>query len=289
MPNTSRQHLAAMVPSVGAPFVIEPRSTPTPGPNEVLIEVKSVAVNPLDYFQRYTGFHIDVFPAIIGSDVGGTIIEVGSSVSLELKPGTRVSAFAPTFLLNGSPNYGAFQERVLVPDHFVTPLPNGRVSFNEASILPMALLTAWTGIVYQLGIPTSTTPYKPSDKQGLLIWSGASSVGTMAVKEDGVTVQLAYHTTGDLQDTLKVLQRVKGNGIAKVASAPALTEESPKTNDIEIGFVAPTSSGPKFDEVIDFVFRVWLKERLERAEFSPSPRVQVIGKGLGSLQLALEE
>lgn len=329
------QHLAAIVPSAGAPFNITPRDTPTPGPNEVLIEVKSIAVNPLDYFQRYIGFHIEAYPAVIGSDVGGIVIAAGPSVSADLKPGIRVSAFAPTFLLNGSPNYGAFQERVLVPEHYVTPLPDNRVSFNEASMLPMAIITAWTGFVYQLGVSTNTTPYNPSDKKGLLIWSGASSVGTMviqiakllgfttyvtasakhhdylrtlgadrlfdyksdtlvddidkAVKEDGVTVHLAYHTIGSLEDTFKVLQKVKGDGVAKVASAPPLTEDSPKAEGIEAGFVAPTAAGPKLDEVVHFVFRVWLKEKLEKKELVPSPKVQVVGKGLDSLQFALEE
>jgi NADPH:quinone reductase-like Zn-dependent oxidoreductase len=79
-PVPSGHHLAAIVPSMGVPLEIIQRPTPTPGPNDVLIEVHSLALNPVDYFQRDSGFFINGnYPTFIGSDVAGTIISTGSS------------------------------------------------------------------------------------------------------------------------------------------------------------------------------------------------------------------
>ncbi|KAK9353251.1 chaperonin 10-like protein [Lipomyces doorenjongii] len=176
----SDQHLAALLPSAGASLEVTHRPTPTPGPHELLIEVKSVALNPVDWAQRSMGIYLRTFPAVLGSDVAGTVISVGSSVpSNAPQPGTRVAAFASCFYEGGDANYGAFQQRVLVPDSNVTPLPPG-VSFNEASMLPMAVMVAWTGW-RTVGVPVDTK-YTPADKKGVLIWGGASSVGSAAVQ-----------------------------------------------------------------------------------------------------------
>lgn len=51
------------------------------------------------------------------------------------------------------------------------------------------------------------------------------------VKKDGAMAQLAYHTSGNLEDTFKVLQKVKGGDKARVASAPPLAEGSSQVDD----------------------------------------------------------
>ncbi|EKG10262.1 hypothetical protein MPH_12644 [Macrophomina phaseolina MS6] len=60
-------------------------------------------------------FNIAHYPAVLGSDLSGTIISAGASVpsTAAYAPGTRVAAFAPAFFLQGLPDYGAMQARVL--------------------------------------------------------------------------------------------------------------------------------------------------------------------------------
>lgn len=70
-------HLAAVIPLKGSPLIVAERRTPTPGPNEVPIRVKSIAVNPVDHYMR-GGFHVTTYPAVIGSDISGTIVASGS-------------------------------------------------------------------------------------------------------------------------------------------------------------------------------------------------------------------
>ncbi len=174
------QHLAALLTSKGSAIEASHRPTPTPGPNELLIEVKSIALNPIDHYQREFGLFIASYPAVPGSDVAGIVISAGSSVSADApKPGTRVSAFAPCFFAQGAPDYGALQTRVLVPAVNAVELPE-RMTFNEASLLPMAVVTAWSGW-YTIGLPLDVA-YTAPDKQGMLVWGGASSIGSAAIQ-----------------------------------------------------------------------------------------------------------
>ena len=46
------EHAAAVLESKGSPLTVVNRATPSPGPNEVLVEVKSIALNPIDYYSK---------------------------------------------------------------------------------------------------------------------------------------------------------------------------------------------------------------------------------------------
>ena len=120
------------------------------------------------------------YPTVLGSDVAGTVVSVGSCVSSDtFKPGSRVAAFATGFFVQGAPDYGAFQKRVLIPAANTVPLPN-RMSFNEGSLLPMSVITAWCGLE-NIGVPLDAA-YTPADRKRVLVWGAASSVGSGAVQ-----------------------------------------------------------------------------------------------------------
>ncbi|KAJ5322694.1 hypothetical protein N7452_010983 [Penicillium brevicompactum] len=176
MPGT---HRAAILPQPGGPLSVKDRATPEPGPNEVLIEVKAIALNPVDHSQRDNGFPpVPTYPAVLGCDTSGIIAKVGSNVTA-ISPGSRVTALASSFFQNGSPDYGAYQKYALAQSEGVTVIPDN-ISFEQGAVFPLAVftsLTAWTVI----GIPLETR-YTPQDKQAVLIWGGASSVGTFAIQ-----------------------------------------------------------------------------------------------------------
>ena len=188
------KHQAAVLPSAGSPLSVIDRNTPEPGPNEVLIETKAIAVNPVDYYQRdFNRPPVPFYPAVLGEDVAGVVVKVGSNVSNALTPGSRVLAFASSFYQNGSPDHGAFQKQTLAGSERVAPLPD-RLSFEEGAILPLAVLTALSAYT-TLGIPIDTK-YTPDDKQAILIWGGSSSVGSLAVQSAKIMGFTVYATAG---------------------------------------------------------------------------------------------
>ena len=198
----------------------------------------------------------------------------------------------------------------------------------------MAIETAWAGF-YSIGLPRDTS-YKPADKQGLLVWGGASSVGSAVVqcgrimgfrvyvaasakhtdylkslgasqvfdyrdenvvanivkaaRDDGVVVSTGYDAVGQLKFSMDVLRQAKADGTAaKVASAVPLSDESPEVEGVEARFVDAPHDEKERDEHFQFVFTNWLKEKLEKGEFLPSPKVKVIEGGLEGINKGLEE
>ncbi|MCJ1399669.1 hypothetical protein MMC11_002871 [Xylographa trunciseda] len=174
------KHQAAILPQKGGPLSVGERATPEPGPNEVLIEVKAVALNTVDYYQRDFGNPpVPIYPAVLGSDTAGIVTKVGSQVSTAPAPGRRALAFASSFFQNGSADHGAFQKYVLAQSEGVVALPDA-LSFEEGAVFPLAVmtaLTAWT--IVGISLDTKCTP---QDKQAVLVWGGASSVGTFAIQ-----------------------------------------------------------------------------------------------------------
>ncbi|KAH7311600.1 chaperonin 10-like protein [Stachybotrys elegans] len=206
-------HLAAVNHSKGQPFVVRPRPTPKPGPGELLIAVKSVALNPADHIMSDTGLFVSVYPTVIGFDMAGLVLEVGEGVptsaadsasAIFFQPGlTRVAAYGAFFWRSSNPDYGPFQEQCLVPWQHAVPLPEG-ISWSHAATLPVSVqvpLSAWDA----LGIPRlGESPKKhEGNKEALLIWGASSSVGTMGVQaakllrdDTGSAFAAVYATAG---------------------------------------------------------------------------------------------
>ncbi|KAJ5998536.1 hypothetical protein N7451_006346 [Penicillium sp. IBT 35674x] len=321
----ARDHEAAILPQQGGPLTLGKRPTPEPGPNDVLIEVKAVALNPCDHFQRDYGMPpVPIYPAIIGSDTSGIVAKLGSNVTTVQGPGSRVIAFASSFYQNGAPDHGAFQKYTLAQSEAVISLPDN-LSFEEGAVFPLAVLTAltaWTTI----GIPLDTK-YTPADKQAVLIWGASSSVGTFAVqsaKTLGFTVyataspkhhdlikKLGAHAVFDYKASdvvSQIVSAVKKDGVKlhtahcvvdgalqptldilkeTKGDAHAKVAHSPFSQKIIFNF-------PSMDEAargkhIKDIFHGWLKTGLQSGEIIPSPTIQVEGGGLGGVHAALDK
>ncbi|KAK7751851.1 hypothetical protein SLS62_006152 [Diatrype stigma] len=205
-------HLAAVCTAKGRPFELQSRSTPKPGPDEILIAVKAVALNPADVLMCDQGLYIPKYPTVIGFDLAGVVLEVGHNVPADafhdgpgpcFRPGiTRVVAYAASFWRSIGPDYGAYQERCLVPWQHAVPLPDEGMSWNLAVTLPVAVetsLIAWEVMgVPRVGEATASSLASAGSagtiadeggpknnmgrKQALLVWGASSSVGTMGVQ-----------------------------------------------------------------------------------------------------------
>lgn len=113
----------------GDPFTVGAVPITSPGPNEVSIRVKAIALNNLDVKQQKLGLMIQKWPAVLGLEVAGIIEAVGRLVTT-FEPGDEVCALAG--LNNGQ---GAFQEVITVPSVNVARKPNS-MSFAQAATFP---------------------------------------------------------------------------------------------------------------------------------------------------------
>ncbi|KAF5582979.1 zinc-binding alcohol dehydrogenase domain-containing protein [Fusarium pseudoanthophilum] len=183
-------HLAAICTGQGKPFQVQTRSTPKPGPDELLIAVKSVALNPADVIMRDQGLFITEYPTVIGFDMAGLVLQVGENVPAGddgFRPGTRVAAYSASAWRGCAPDFGPFQEKCLVPWQHAVRLPDQEMSWNHAATLPVSVqvpLSAWD----MMRVPRSHDQLSSHDldqvgkREALLIWGASSSIGTMGVQ-----------------------------------------------------------------------------------------------------------
>src|SRR5580765_8344519 len=141
-------------------------------PDEILVQVHAVGLNPIDYtipkgtFKPMLKFQL---PATLGSDLAGVVMEVGSRVT-RFKPGDAV--FASIFDLGT----GALAEFAVVPENVAAFKPSN-LDFVQAASIPMVGLTSWQALKERAKL-------KPGQK--VFIPAGSGGIGTFAI-------QLAKH------------------------------------------------------------------------------------------------
>ncbi len=116
---------------------------PVAGKNQLLIQVKAVSINPVDYKIKNGDLKIitgSKFPKIVGSDFAGIVKLTGHGVT-GFKIGDRVYGALPIIFRKP----GALCELITIDPKHARQIPEG-MSFDEAASLPVAALTALNGL-----------------------------------------------------------------------------------------------------------------------------------------------
>ncbi|KKC23798.1 NADP-dependent oxidoreductase [Sphingomonas sp. SRS2] len=158
----------ARISAYKAEPVIADTPVPAIGTGEVLVRVAATGLNPLDT-KIQQGFMHDFFPVVfpytLGTDLAGTIAEVGPDVT-GWRVGDRV--VARTDPSSG----GALAGRAVVPVTHLVRLP-APVSFEQAAGVPTAAGTAWQALFEVAKLRSGQTA---------LIHAGAGGVGSFAIQ-----------------------------------------------------------------------------------------------------------
>ncbi|MFN8494850.1 MAG: NAD(P)-dependent alcohol dehydrogenase [Caldilineaceae bacterium] len=158
---------------------------PVPAHDEVLVKVKAVAINPLDWkllegqLKIVTG---KKFPRSIGIEFAGVIETIGRAVQ-NFKFGDQVFGLVETF------KGGALAEFVAVKENSLAKMPEG-LSFAQAASIPIGALSAMQMI-------DTLAHVKKGDE--VLINGATGGVGVFAIqmaKRRGATVTAVVSTRG---------------------------------------------------------------------------------------------
>src|SRR5215213_4354693 len=172
---------------------IEDIDTPKPKANEVLIKVEAAAYNYNDLWGIW-GEPIKIpMPHISGSDIAGTVVELGESVTGKIKVGDRVASYPnltckvcyectsgteydcgsrQVWGFQTGPLWGGFAQYTHLPEVNVVKIPDN-VSFDDAAAISMVGMTSWHMLVSRANI-------KPG--QTVLIMGGTSGVGMVGIQ-----------------------------------------------------------------------------------------------------------
>lgn len=143
---------------------------PRPTARDLLVEVKAVAVNPVDYKSRAPRAQVETAPKILGWDVAGVVRAAGPEATL-FRPGDAV------YYAGSRTRPGGNSELHLVDERIVGHKPR-TLGFGEAAALPLTTLTAWEGLFDRLGISKSGG----DAGRTLLVIGGAGGVGSIAIQ-----------------------------------------------------------------------------------------------------------
>ena len=137
--------------------------------NEVLVEVKALSINPVDFKVRIAEEGLNMMygeqrPVILGWDISGTVVSVGNNVA-KFKVGDNV------FGMVNFPGAGnAYAEYVAASEDHLALIPEN-TSFEKAAATTLAALTA---------LQVLDTRIKKDDR--VLIHAGSGGVGHFAIQ-----------------------------------------------------------------------------------------------------------
>lgn len=185
---------AVVIAKYGGDDVVEVRDMPTPQikDNEVLVEVYSACINPLDYKVKNGAMKPLInyeLPLVLGTDFAGKVIQVGTQVS-RFKVGDEVYGN-----LDGR-QMGAFSEYVAVADKYLSQKPRN-LDFNQAASLPLVALTV---------MQVLTDIAKVRTGQKVFIKAGSGGIGSFAIQyAKALGAEVATTTSAENSDLVRRL------------------------------------------------------------------------------------
>jgi zinc-binding alcohol dehydrogenase family protein len=213
---------------------------PSPGPRDLLIEVKAVSVNPVDtkVRQGYVPHQDETQPRILGWDATGVVKSVGSDVSL-FKPGDKVW-YAGSLVRAGSNS-----ELQLVDERIVGHMPES-LDFAQAAALPLTSITAWELLFDRLGVARDTSDHN----QTLLIIGAAGGVGSIMTQLARQLTGLTVIGTASRPETQAWVSELGAHHV--IDHSKPLSEELKRIGIPQVNYVASlTQTDKHYEQIIE--------------------------------------
>ena len=321
----NKKNLVAWQPSIGEKLEIKQGAIVAPKENEILVHNKALAVNPADWILQGQAIgEWMTYPLVLGNDVAGIVTEIGESVT-RFKVGDRVIGQAMGCWENSSAK-GGFQHYTILDTNLVAHIPDSML-FTEAVVLPLGISTASCGLFQydHLGLNLPTEGAAPIATT-ILVWGGASSVGSCAIqlaatagydvittaspknfeamKALGAKAVFDYKNKSVVdQVTASIAGKAFGGVLFAVGNAEACYEVVQKLDgnrfiSSTLPIPMPLPKGVRGNQIFggtlkdNFVgkaiYEDFLGSALADGRFSPSPKARIIGQGLSLLQRAID-
>lgn len=149
--------------------------------HDLLVKVKAIAVNPVDYKIRQRMAPEDGSYKVIGWDAVGEVVATGEAARL-FKPGDAV------YYAGDLNRQGSNAEFQLVDERLVGSKPKS-LSDAEAAALPLTSITAWELLFEHLSLKQQSPDSKEKSDEVILVIGAAGGVGS-------ILIQIAKAITG---------------------------------------------------------------------------------------------
>ncbi|MEZ5742585.1 MAG: zinc-binding dehydrogenase [Sphingomonadaceae bacterium] len=191
------------------------RAMPSPGPGELLVQVKGSGLCHSDVGRMdgtLTPYMPKKPPIVLGHELAGTVRAVGAGVA-KFTPGDRVVASGTQAYCPGRDADGAYATHCIVPEHCLLPLPDP-VSFVQGAAATDAGQTSHHALMV-------SGELKAGQRVGIIGLGGLGMTGARIAVLHGATVFAA-------EPRMEAWDRARDLGVSEiVADGDALAEFAP--------------------------------------------------------------
>ena len=196
---------------------------------DLLVKVKAIAVNPVDYKIRQNVAPDDGNYKVIGWDAAGEVVATGEAAT-QFKPGDAV------YYAGDLNRQGTNAEYQLVDERLVGSKPKS-LSDAEAAALPLTTITAWEMLFEHLAIKQQSPDSKEKSDEVILVIGAAGGVGS-------ILIQIAKAITG--ATIIATASRESSQAWVKKLGADHVVDHTkplqPQIEDLGIGQVTHIAS-----------------------------------------------
>ncbi len=208
---------------------------PEPGPSDLLVAVKAISVNPVDYKVRSKTPPPGGGARILGWDAAGVVLEAGPETE-GFKPGDRV------FYAGDLERPGSNAERQAVDWRIVGRAPE-TLDFADAAALPLTAITAWEMLFDRLGVAEG-------DGGTLLMIGAGGGVGSIATQIARALTDLTVIATAGRPETVDWLRALGAHHVIDHAQPLAAQARAIAPDGVDMAF-AINGTEEHFAEIVE--------------------------------------
>lgn len=207
--------------------------------HDLLVEVKAIAVNPVDTKIRRFVAPADGEWKVLGWDAAGVVKAVGEQVT-RFKVGDRV------WYAGAIDRAGSNAELQLVDERITGAMPK-TLDFAAAASLPLTTITAWEMLFERLGVAQGG-----GEGQSLLVIGGAGGVGSILVQLARQLTKLTVIASASRPETQAWVRELGAHHV--VDHRQPLHEEFKRLGLPEAEYVAAlTETGQHFASIVELM------------------------------------
>ncbi|RCK45817.1 zinc-binding alcohol dehydrogenase family protein [Thalassospira profundimaris] len=203
---------------------------------DILVRVKGIAVNPVDFKVR-KGKQDDGAFKILGWDAAGIVEAVGEDVTL-FRPGDEVW-YAGDVTRSGS------NTQLQLVDERIVALKPKSLGFAAAAALPLTTITAWEAMFDRLLIDRAAVDANAS--KSILIIGGAGGVGSIAIQLAKLA-GLKVITTASRPETIDWVKKLGADAV--INHRNPLDEELASLSIVNVDYIFCTSETDQYFDVM---------------------------------------
>ncbi len=205
------------------------------GKNDVLVEIKAFAVNPVDLKIRSRRLPESTRGVILGFDASGVISQIGENV-------TRFNVGDDVFYSGEMNRDGCYAEFQAVAEDIIAKKPKN-LSYSQAAALPLASLTGFEAVI-------ENKNYVNDHK--ILVIGGAGGVGSMAIQLLNKKTNAQIYTTASSEKSKNWIESL---GITNILDHSKLKEEIQKNDIGEFDTIFITNKTDHYYELLPKIIK----------------------------------